>query len=410
LGRPAAPRRRNTDEVSVTSDNSDGQIRRSALRRTSSSSKPYSPRRVRFEVMGEEVLPTASPVPNESILAEDIPPSFRVLGDESEDKAESEQIEDIDAPPPKRISSSQALRALSRGPLEDDGTQWTTVSSGPDGEPPSSEPSQDSSSESLQMKPSKSHSTSEGHNRFDIVEASPPSHTPDNGSRLETMDDAEAPSDDEMLGMPPLKPMRGQRSAIILPPIEIPERNDDQFPTAAAGTPTKESSEHEDGGGGEDLTFDGDGDELFHFDENTNEQRRPEEEPEDSDSDVPVSPQREEGVADLGGYSKSPACDIPTRIEPPPANAPKASVGSYRGHPFSMPIVSDEIHAQAASLGDVNSFVGSVNGRSGFDESDIQSYRESFRASGSFTGATPKSMTERMMMEDLLEAERARSA
>lgn len=53
--RPATPKRRNTDEVSIASDWSDGPVRRSALRRSSSSSKGQSPRRVRFDVAGEEV-------------------------------------------------------------------------------------------------------------------------------------------------------------------------------------------------------------------------------------------------------------------------------------------------------------------------------------------------------------------
>jgi hypothetical protein len=55
LKRPATPKRRNTDEVSIGSDWSDGQVRRSALRRSSSASKGQSPRRVRFDVAGEEV-------------------------------------------------------------------------------------------------------------------------------------------------------------------------------------------------------------------------------------------------------------------------------------------------------------------------------------------------------------------
>ncbi|RAL63670.1 hypothetical protein DID88_003713 [Monilinia fructigena] len=73
----------------------------------------YKSSKVRFDVEGEEVLPTSSPKELEPIL----PPSF---SDDSDDEAGSEMVEDIDAPPPKRISSSQALRALSRGPPEDD--------------------------------------------------------------------------------------------------------------------------------------------------------------------------------------------------------------------------------------------------------------------------------------------------
>lgn len=65
-----------------------------------------------------------------------------------------------------------------------------------------------------------------------------------------------------------------------------------------------------------------------------------------------------------------------------------------------MPVVSPDIHAQAASYGPVSSFVGSVNGRSGLDESNVQSFRASV---GSFSG-TPKSMSERMMLDDMMGA------
>ena len=71
-----------------------------------------------------------------------------------------------------------------------------------------------------------------------------------------------------------------------------------------------------------------------------------------------------------------------------------------------MPIVSDEVHAQAASLGAINSFVGSVDGRSGLDESDVRSFRAS-GGIGSFSG-TPKSLSERMMMDEMLETEEAK--
>ncbi len=75
-------------------------------------------------------------------------------------------------------------------------------------------------------------------------------------------------------------------------------------------------------------------------------------------------------------------------------------VGSYKGRVFSLPIVSPEVHAIAASMGDIHSFVGSVHGRTGLDESDDQAFRASFKNSG-----TPRSLSERMRMEDIMEAE-----
>ncbi len=120
--RPPTPRRKNTDEFSIASDHSDGTVRRSALRRSSSSSNKdrQSPRRVRFDVAGEEVLPTSSPQQPSSLSTDN---QVSLFSDEEDEEAGSEQIENVEDLPPKRISSSQALRALSRSPFADDGTQ-----------------------------------------------------------------------------------------------------------------------------------------------------------------------------------------------------------------------------------------------------------------------------------------------
>lgn len=67
-----------------------------------------------------------------------------------------------------------------------------------------------------------------------------------------------------------------------------------------------------------------------------------------------------------------------------------------------MPVVRDPlVHARAVSLGDFNSFVGSVDGRTGLDESDLNSFRASLAQSG-FAG-TPRSLAERMMIEEAQE-------
>ena len=420
LRRPDTPKRKNTDEWSVSSDVSDGPVRRSALRRSSSSSKGLSPRRVRFDVAGEEVLPTASPLPAQSILAEDIPPTS--FGTNSDEEAVSEQVEDIDDVLPKRISSSQALRALSRGPLEDDGTQWTTVSAPPDGSasvPAVSGIPQGDSEEDLFINGKKPGVHFEASTEPLTIPEKAVQITPtDNPSHKsgDNVHDDETPSDDEMLDMPPLKPMRGSKSAAtILSPINPPNIDHNKSPTAATKSPNKPFFGLDDfiskqAENGEDFKFlEDEHEELFHFDENneTNDQRSPpEEEHVDTDSDSPVSPIVGREPLGISEFSRSPAREVPKPAAPKPANAPsKGVVGSYKGRPFSMPIVSDEIHAQAASLGAMNSFVGSVNGRSGLDESDVQSFRAS-SGIGSFSG-TPKSMSERMMMDELLEAEEA---
>lgn len=82
-------------------------------------------------------------------------------------------------------------------------------------------------------------------------------------------------------------------------------------------------------------------------------------------------------------------------------------VGSYNGRLFNFPIVDSKVHEMAASMGNMQSYVGGMSGRTGVDESNAQSYKESFRASGSalsqnFSGQ-PRSLSERMAMDRLRE-------
>ena len=407
--RPDTPKRKNTDEWSGASDVSDGPVRRSALRRSSSTSKGTSPRRVRFDVAGEEVLPTSSPLPAPSILAEDV---SNTLDTSSDEEAGSEQVEDIDDVPPKRISSSQALRALSRGPLEDDGTQWTTVSAPPDGSasvPAVSSFSQGNSEEDLSINMTKSGVRFAATEPFAITESTAADIKPVISHKSgDNANNSEAQSDDEMLDMAPLKSMRGQKSVATKHPTIAPlNTNKSPPPTAAPSPPNKPSLAMDDfiskqAEMGEDFQLIEE-QEMFDFDENIqiNDQRSPPEADHvDTDSDSPVSPAAGKPPMSLSEYSRSPARGIPKPAAPKQSPAPsKGVVGSYKGRPFNMPIVSDEIHAQAASLGAVSSFVGSVNGRSGLDESDVQSYRAS--GGGMYTTA---SMSERMAMDDLRDA------
>ncbi len=448
LRRPATPKRRNTDEVSVASDWSDGPTRRSALRRSSSSSKGHSPRRVRFDVAGEEVsgtahfrprgalkafttdqetgascpqgesdanstqvLPTASPLPFKSILVEDIPPSSFVP--DSDEEAGSEQIENVDESPPKRISSSQALRALSRSPLVDDGTQWTTVTAPPDGSASvaTSNDFQGSPDDELEMR----NNTSEANILQPLNVAAASVNSVEAPIEMKDGEQAETPSDDELLDMPPLR-RQSASPASMLSPIDPPDITGNKSPTASTRSPGKPLHSLETIGGipqtAGTLSLDEEynHDDLFDFDDDNEEKSPPalqqeEDESEESPAESPVSPIKEAGPPSQ--YSRSPARDI---VRPTLAAAPasKGVMGSYKGHPFTMPIVSPEVHAQAASLGDVNSFVGSVHGRSGLDESDQQSFRASLRNVGVPFSGTPRSMSERLLMDDIMEAEEAK--
>lgn len=130
-GRPSPLRRAtNTSIDSVVSDSSSTKTRKSALRRSSGSSRPPdSPRdlrRVRFDFQGQEVLPSSSPQTGA--------PSLPLTHDATEQSTAAQSSyttslgdvegEEDQLQPPKKVSSTQALRALSKAPL-DEGTVWT---------------------------------------------------------------------------------------------------------------------------------------------------------------------------------------------------------------------------------------------------------------------------------------------
>ncbi|KFY58221.1 hypothetical protein V497_04938, partial [Pseudogymnoascus sp. VKM F-4516 (FW-969)] len=136
--RKPEPRRRNTDDSGAVSD-PENPVRRSALRRSSSSGKVNGLRRVRFEFAGKEFPTTSSPSVAETTM---MPTALDAMANQPyeggmEEQAEIEQVEDVadmdEDLAPRRISSSQALRMLSRGPVEDDGTKWDEVRAPADG-------------------------------------------------------------------------------------------------------------------------------------------------------------------------------------------------------------------------------------------------------------------------------------
>jgi hypothetical protein len=251
------------------------------------------------------------------------------------------------------------------------------------------------------------------------------------GSGGDEEEESETPFDDEMLDMAPLT-RQGSSAMSMLSPISPPNINDNKSPTASTRSPGKPVHSLESFGVGDEanigagLSFtEEDQDDLFHFDETPEQQKlqpvgedpdmrrfrpySPEPEEDTESTESPISPSLSNQRPDLAQPVKlSPSYNSPARGIPKPT--PRTStiptsqgvVGSYKGKPFSMDIVDPELHARAAEMGGINSFVGSVDGRSGFDESDIQSFRASGGV-GSFSG-TPKSMSERMMMDDILEA------
>lgn len=132
-GRPSPLRRAtNTSIDSVVSDTSSTKTRKSALRRSSGSSRPPdSPRdlrRVRFDFQGQEVLPSSSPQTGATLLPEtnDATEQSTAAQNSYTTSLGDVEGEEDQEQPPKKVSSTQALRALSKAPL-DAGTVWTIV-------------------------------------------------------------------------------------------------------------------------------------------------------------------------------------------------------------------------------------------------------------------------------------------
>ncbi len=235
-------------------------------------------------------------------------------------------------------------------------------------------------------------------------------------------DDRDTVSDDEdMLDMPPLK-RQSSSAARLLSPTDPPNIDENKSPTASTRPSKVWQGIDNFGLGGdvdlEDLKFDkADDDDLFHFDgelETSSPPHGTESPPEDledeeRDSFDTESPTFATEARDVPTpYASSPARPIiKSRHSHSEAPTSTGVVGSYKGHPFSMPIVSPETHALGASIGPMSSFVGSVDGRSGMDASNVQSFRASGGV-GSFVG-TPRSFSERLMLEDMMETEKSKT-
>ncbi|KAK1981064.1 hypothetical protein LZ30DRAFT_593524 [Colletotrichum cereale] len=413
--RPNHQRRATDDTISSgASEQSDSKVRRSALRRASSGSKPPpSPRRVRFEFEGGEVLPTASPQSSEpSLVLSHTLANSRSPPPPEDDSMSVESIlgpDEDSGPPPKKVSSSQALRALSRAPL-DANTVWTVVN--PDAlERENGSVATSGSETSLQMndapqsvpKPQSPPKTIALQRELIPEPASPASPAAVDRQRDNNRDeDDDSSSDDEFLAM--AKPKSFANKKAILSPLS-------RSPTRIAPvlySPTQDRTgpynENKSPVEQRDSDDDDDGEELFHF-EGLSAPPKPrfrpapiQEEDEDEDEGDGKNDANEPMAPTL--YSTSPAVSIPRAPEPAiPAHLISGSVGSFRGRPVTMPIVKNpDVYQQAASLGDVSSFIGGLDGRSGVDDGDLNSYRASVGQS-LFSG-TPRSLTERMMMEE----------
>ncbi|XWW97609.1 hypothetical protein V2A60_005594 [Cordyceps javanica] len=356
---------------SASSDKGDNKAPRSALRRSSSIYKsPQSPRRVRFEFMGAEVLPTASPQPSESMIPRSSSPMWEgenvtvdsVLGDDVDDPT----------PPPKKISSSDALRALSREPLEE-GTVWTVVN------------------------PESDNATTSKMQQLDLDKPLAKRQPAPQQLQQEPSNDAKVISDDSL-------DVKKTRFPTPLPLSKPPAIASKKLPKNV--TPLNNPDGHDDE------------DDMFQFEDDGGKTTSPRPSPMPTDEDEPSEDENAVPSSTLdkdGSTLRSPTTVAPAAVPAPKLEAPEpstpttprfniGSVGSYKGRSIMMPVVKDpEVHAKAASIGNFNSFVGGLDGTSGMDPADLSSYRASVMRDG-FSG-TPRSFTERLMMEDM-EAER----
>ena len=423
--RPAAPIRRSTDRsMSIDSSGSESKVRRSALRRSSSSSKGGGRRHVRFDFEGTEVLPSTSPqepVPDPSPADEAETPEPQpqsepqleaavadasvIVTEHDESQGMVLSLLDVEGeedslPRPKKVSSTLALQALSRSPL-DAGTTWTVVNADPE--------------EALNMTPAKDAVAvlqTDGQEqplalsrskvkpaitvRLDDAPVDNPRIDALLGSPIEELEEYhdEDDSDEEFLSMS-TKFSRKTPSPVVpqlpfgqLPP---PAKSQSMFQSlsrsAAAPAPEPESSEE-------------DGDPLFDLDDEENRAQAAGQTqkylPDDEEEEEEVTPVSER----LRDHQRNTTAQTPMS---PSGALLGLSFGSYKGKQLSInPVGNLQLYDEIASMKDVHFVVGSTDGRSGIDPIDAASYRAGLvRHVG-----TPRSFTERLALEEAVERQR----
>lgn len=435
VGRPSTARELTDVSMasSVGSSSSETKPRRSAIRRSSSSAR-RSPGHVRFDFAGTVVLPTASPQPSESFIgALDLDasgPSSSAI-DDSEEPYTGLSLSDVEGeedyvPRPKRISSTEALRRLSRTPPEE-GTVWTVVNPknetplqhtnghgprDPDPSTTSSDAKATASSAAIAI-PTTSHMSAASGSVIMSEHAAPANgkRTTDDGDatpKAVSTQDEDDSEEEEFLAMKPKKALSpassfaGGIGSMIkeAPTLRPPPSVNDK------GKGKKNVLPLQDTAGAEEELFDLD-DSTITAGSATVEKYLPEDD-DDTPSEHAAHEDEVAGSRPLHLLATSPAVTIPARprdpsLSPPPTpRQPMASIGSYKGAPLRMSVVvSPEVERQAAAMGDVKTYVGSVHGRTGIDPADESSYRASFSNSRQVAG-TPRSFSERMMLEEAM--------
>ncbi|KAK0722477.1 hypothetical protein B0T26DRAFT_771021 [Lasiosphaeria miniovina] len=420
-----APVRRLTDlsSSSIESSGSESKARRSALRRSLSSTRG-SPRRVRFEFKGEEVFPSASPqalielalVDEAEPLVKAADTSAKALGDESPAYTGTSLLdvegEEDSFPRPKKVSSTQALRALTRSPL-DEGTVWTVVNPSSDDTP--------------KMNGGKAIDTSlkvESRIAVQPQHAVAENHVPDEllGSPIEELEnhEDEDASDEEFLSIRPKSSPKAPSLTVRSPFGQLPALSSSEKSKSAAGRIN-------------DSDLGDDEDPLFDFEqEGSRKSAAPlgqpskyiDEDEEEYDGKGDETPRGRSlrlvsAADDATGTATTTEQPAPQAVNLPPVS-PSAvlfsqSVGSYKGNPMRFgPMTDARLYDEIASMKDVRlvigsirdaQFVGSIDRRNNVDAADLGSYSAA-SLSRAFAG-TPRSFTERLALEEAMERRRA---
>ncbi|KAJ4420135.1 hypothetical protein N0V82_004582 [Gnomoniopsis sp. IMI 355080] len=473
-GRPSPLRRAtNTSIDSVVSDTSSTKTRKSALRRSSGSSKPPdSPRdlrRVRFDFQGQEVLPSSSPqtvdnaLPETNDVREQSTPAQKSyttsLGD-----VEGEEDQDQ---PPKKVSSTQALRALSKAPL-DEGTIWTIVNTEGTSESSDAQQLRRNTDNNSSSQTATQEDNMTLNKAFDLPkeEAYVKSQTKEDDSagfnqpeRTEEevdMDDEDDSDDEATLFMVSKKGLskkmslpvsskaasrksaaQNQPEATVATPIPIKSVVPDHATATVKndGVKTSNTADKSDQEpknlSSKPHAYEEDENEFFEFEDDEEQGREsrkavrkesekylpdfhdddleqeskpsvaPTEQARDSENVLPCSP-----PIDINAKARAvtPEYKVPKKVpRKPEGNRPlSTSIGSFGGRPVTPGVVKDKMLLEKLEKSDaeVPFFVGSVNGRSGPDASNIKSYQASLMspttASGGFASG---SFAERMMWE-----------
>ena len=433
--RPQPVRRLTDRSSSIDSTFSDTKVRRSALRRTSSSAKG-SPRRVRFEFQGAEVFPSVSP--EDSVTLGAVGGGDGVSGTKAESPADTSAIaledespaytgtslldvegEEDFLPRPKKVSSTQALQALSRSPLDADGTVWTMVNSDPD-ESPKTNGDDGISGVSRPVIPTKpalklSVRPKTASPKPPIVDelSAPAPHDVDNSDEDES-------SDEEFLSIKPKSSSKTTSPIARSPAVPLSITSKSTTPRGVQGGRSEVSSNTSPLSASKSSTakYSGlqspveDDAPLFSFeDEGGGPAAR--NEPTtikyftdaDGDDEKVRVPDRSPGISPTIATPGEPTPPeepvVPLHPISPSAALFSHSVGSYKGSSVMIsPISNSKLYDQIASMDDVPHFVGGVNGRTGVDTADMGSYRANLTRN---LVGTPRSFTERLALDEAME-------